>query len=730
MPRKLSFSATLPPGSTEDSDQTTSTKLLKAAFHCCCHPVTGESLLHHPNFNLSLAKALLERCPPELLQDFMLQKNHESGYTPLHSAIVHNNFAGILLLLRHAMQVTTGDQGRYFDGKQQQRLIWHPMTVLAGSVWVHSASSGGTSSSSNNLLESMVQAKDFEGFTPIQLLVQKQSNCLAKCRLALKLATGQEGSQQYRSRFTFNNSDDDNQLEDDDDVLSLAFSALQQGADGVTDAQSMTDGEQHYACEVMTFGRASHHALGVVQQGVSSSSSASNTNPVSTQRVQEFAYERVGKEGSAVAVAAAAHHTLVATQQGRVLSFGLSGKNGRLGLGDSIREAFLPTRVKGPLARLKVMAVAAGENHSLCVTRNGWVFAWGSNRFGQLGIGNNASSSSSAEASNCRWAPRRVEENNMKQVVCVAVAAGEKHSVALSKQGGVYVWGDNTSGQLGVSLGRTGILLKPQQVPALATKSIIQIAAAEQSTLALAKPAPGMATNTVYQWGHGNHVPYKVPFDVSKSNERTEMSKSKHVVNPIEIACAKYHNVAITSGGHVYTWGLHAEPLGRSNASGGEANSKNFARPRSSSFNKSMSSPQLVQGMLPENGGGIAVAVAASEERTAVLTESGTLYTWGATHGKHVLGHEGVRWQPCPKQVPGVHRAVKIALAKEHTVLLVGASFPSLQKDKESSSDPASLELLAARKIAQHVDLFNVVPIFIMAERTEVCVFCLLSGLC
>ena len=134
-----------------------------------------------------------------------------------------------------------------------------------------------------------------------------------------------------------------------------------------------------------------------------------------------------------------------------------------------------------------------------------------------------------------------------------------------------------------------------------------------------------------------------------------------------------------------------------------------------------MSSPQLVHGMLPEKGGGIAVAVAASEERTAVLTDCGTLFTWGATHGKQVLGHEGVRWQPIPKKVPGVHGAVKIALAKEHTVLLVGACFPTVQEKQNSNEEPASLEILTARKVAQHVDLFNVIPILIMAERTEVC---------
>ena len=127
-----------------------------------------------------------------------------------------------------------------------------------------------------------------------------------------------------------------------------------------------------------------------------------------------------------------------------------------------------------------------------------------------------------------------------------------------------------------------------------------------------------------------------------------------------------------------------------------------------------IASPQLVEGMLPENGGELAVAVSAAEHHTAVITEQGHLFTWGATFGKNVLGHEGVRWQPSPKQVAGIHRAVTVAAAKEHNVVLMGTNFP-----KMSPSQSSLLETLAAQQVARHVDLFNVIPILITAERVE-----------
>jgi hypothetical protein len=148
-------------------------------------------------------------------------------------------------------------------------------------------------------------------------------------------------------------------------------------------------------------------------------------------------------------VAGATHHTLVATAQGHLYAFGL-GKGGRLGTGDEA-HCPLPTRVRGPLSSRRVVAIAAADNHSLCVTACGSVYAWGSNRFGQVGTtcGSSGTVDESNSSNSTRCLPRRVDD--LKNVFCVSVAAGEKHSVALSRQGEVYVWGDNTAGRVPAS---------------------------------------------------------------------------------------------------------------------------------------------------------------------------------------------------------------------------------------------------------------------------------------
>mmetsp|Transcript_34147 Transcript_34147/g.80369 ORF Transcript_34147/g.80369 Transcript_34147/m.80369 type:complete len:1487 (+) Transcript_34147:190-4650(+) len=666
---------------------------------------------------------------------FLLQRDLESGYTPFQSAILERNLDSMLLFLRHAMA----------DDSSTERLTQRPMTLLhaaEASQGQKHANRNKNNRYNNTLLLEMASATDHEGMTPLRLLGRLQQSELSHCRKYLQTfrpsvdrnATMRLRTRHRRSSFDDNDDDDEN-VDFFSENADLLAGNSEEGRNGIG-----TDNKSSYACEVVTFGRPHHCALGVVQ-GAGSLSSAyapssssdksgqkySHGSSFCPQRVQEFAQEVVGRPGAAMAAAAATHHTLVVTKKGHLYAFGLE-KGGRLGLGEhQPQQCPLPKRVLGALQRRQVVGVAAAENHSLCVTSRGDVYAWGSNRFGQLGDYGTGSSATTPCGS--RSLPKRVEE--LKQYPCVAVAAGEKHSVALTRKGEVYVWGDNTSGQLGVAR-RSGVQ-KVQRVEALwgtsgsqgsgnsrPPKIAIAIAAAEQSTLVLTTGSPAATltnVNAIYGWGHGSHVPIRVHFENyttgginnNSANRSSSFASSfSRPPNPTAIACGRFHNAAITSDGLVYTWGLHAESLGR-----GDNNAKSSKQ----QHQRRNSSPQLVTGMLSENGGGIAVAIDASGGHTAVVCDDGALFTWGTTDGNNVynLGHEGVRWQPNPKRVPGVHRAVDVAVAKEHTILLIGTSFPSTPKDDCFPS----LELLAAKKATEYVDLFNVIPILIMAERAQ-----------
>jgi alpha-tubulin suppressor-like RCC1 family protein len=143
-----------------------------------------------------------------------------------------------------------------------------------------------------------------------------------------------------------------------------------------------------------------------------------------------FSFERRG------VAAAGGGHSLVATPGGSVWAWGQNA-NGQLGDNTSVQKP-VPVLVQGVS---DVIAVAAGSLHSLALTSGGRVWSWGANNYGQLG--NGSTTSSVTARYQVQDAAGRVLDN------VVAIAAGENHSLALRADGTVWAWGSNASGQVG-----------------------------------------------------------------------------------------------------------------------------------------------------------------------------------------------------------------------------------------------------------------------------------------
>lgn len=127
-------------------------------------------------------------------------------------------------------------------------------------------------------------------------------------------------------------------------------------------------------------------------------------------------------------------HTLALTLEGRVLAWGDNGA-GQLGDG-STDPSTAPVEVALPEG-VTVTQVAAGSDHGLALTSDGRVLAWGSNAVGQLGDGTTTD----------RTTP--VEVQLPEDVTVTRLSAGEGHSLALTDDGRVLAWGGNVDGQLG-----------------------------------------------------------------------------------------------------------------------------------------------------------------------------------------------------------------------------------------------------------------------------------------
>jgi alpha-tubulin suppressor-like RCC1 family protein len=119
----------------------------------------------------------------------------------------------------------------------------------------------------------------------------------------------------------------------------------------------------------------------------------------------------------------------------RVYAWG-GNASGQLGLGDTTMRGS-PEQVTGFDAAVE--AVACGYFHSLALDENGNVWAWGSNRDGQLGDGSTTD----------RTAPHKLSSSLFGGEAVKAIAAGGDISVAITENGHLYGWGLNSGEQLG-----------------------------------------------------------------------------------------------------------------------------------------------------------------------------------------------------------------------------------------------------------------------------------------
>jgi alpha-tubulin suppressor-like RCC1 family protein len=134
-------------------------------------------------------------------------------------------------------------------------------------------------------------------------------------------------------------------------------------------------------------------------------------------------------------------------------------------------DASLTSSLSGAQAQERI---AAGAYHSLAVRSDGTVWAWGYNRFGQLGDGTILN----------RTAP--VQVPGLSEVV--AVAAGGLHSLAVRSDGTVWAWGNNSAyGQLGD--GTTTDRTAPVQVQGLS--EVVTVAAGYHHSLAVRSDGTG-----------------------------------------------------------------------------------------------------------------------------------------------------------------------------------------------------------------------------------------------
>lgn len=94
-----------------------------------------------------------------------------------------------------------------------------------------------------------------------------------------------------------------------------------------------------------------------------------------------------------------------------------------------------------PLSQLNpIKDICTGLHHSVLLTEKGEVFTFGSNQFGQLGVGDFQN----------RFVPTRVKVERIVNGHITQISAGSNHTILLTSLGEVLTFGNNQNGQLGI----------------------------------------------------------------------------------------------------------------------------------------------------------------------------------------------------------------------------------------------------------------------------------------
>jgi alpha-tubulin suppressor-like RCC1 family protein len=166
------------------------------------------------------------------------------------------------------------------------------------------------------------------------------------------------------------------------------------------------------------------------------------------------------------------------------------------------------------LRGVKVVSVAAGTEHMLCVTDAGDVYSWGGDANGCLGLGLGlglGAAGVGAAGTRSTLLPTKVPS------ICgaVSVDCDNNASAAILSDGTLLMWGDNRSGRLG--LGDTTSRPVPTAVPFKAPNAGAGAGAGNAGrttppTVRIAQVSVGSlytgavtTEGTLFTWGYGGH---------------------------------------------------------------------------------------------------------------------------------------------------------------------------------------------------------------------------------
>ncbi|MBO5478694.1 MAG: Ig-like domain-containing protein, partial [Clostridia bacterium] len=225
--------------------------------------------------------------------------------------------------------------------------------------------------------------------------------------------------------------------------------------------------------------------------------------------------------------------TVILKADGTVWTIGNNAK-GTIGNG-TIENVNVPTSVyiDEDTALNNIVKIAVGTDHVLALTKNGNVYAWGANSYGQLGQNNTNSLS---------YAKLVLGEDGATYLSnIVDIVAGAYGSSAIDKDGNVYVWGNGSYGEIGNNATTS------KNLPTKTTiKNAIQVSMGQGQVAVLT------SEGVVWSWGRNNNG----QLGINCTNNTSYPMKT--ALNVTELSAGGYHTMVKKIDGTMYAVGCYS----------------------------------------------------------------------------------------------------------------------------------------------------------------------------
>lgn len=199
---------------------------------------------------------------------------------------------------------------------------------------------------------------------------------------------------------------------------------------------------------------------------------------------------------------------------------------------------------------VRLITVSVRDKHTLVSKTDGTVWAWGDNRFGQLGGSTpDACGTDAEDLYPCATSAIRID--NLP--IIRAVSAGTQQSYGIDESGQVWAWGNDEYGQLG--RGTFGNAVNPTPALVLTDGDVpfgnspetaaVQVSSGFIHTLALT------ADGTVYAWGAGGQG----RLGLGDENARNRAAVVEGLPPIVFVQAGQFHSLAVDDQRRLWAWG-------------------------------------------------------------------------------------------------------------------------------------------------------------------------------